>query len=380
MKKNFFFALSTLIGLTIGAGIFGVPYVIFRSGIISGLFYFFILGGAVLLMHLFYGEITLRTKDRCRLVGLAQRYLGEKAKILIAITTILGGIGVLLAYLILGGDFLRIIFSSFVNLSSTYFSLIFWFFLTIFILLGLKFIAPIEVFSNFLFISIFFVICLLSFFKFKFSNLPLFSLKDIFLPYGVILFSLVAWEAIPEASDVLKNNEKKSLKAVIISNTIIVSLVYLLFTLSVIGVAGKNTSLNALSGLIPFLGKQIVVLGASAALITIADSFLILAISLRNTFRYDFKISKLPASILSSVPPLILFLLGFRSFINVISFVGVFIGLINGLAIMLIYKKAKVAGDRKPEYSLNVPNILLYLLMSILILGTILQIFYEIHR
>jgi len=43
MKRDFLLALSTLIGLTIGAGIFGIPYSILKSGIIPGLFYFFIL-------------------------------------------------------------------------------------------------------------------------------------------------------------------------------------------------------------------------------------------------------------------------------------------------------------------------------------------------
>ena len=77
MNKNFLFALSVLLGTIVGAGIFGIPYVISKSGMIPGFFYFLILGGAVLLIHLFFGEIILRTKGEHRLVGLAQRYLGR---------------------------------------------------------------------------------------------------------------------------------------------------------------------------------------------------------------------------------------------------------------------------------------------------------------
>ena len=45
-------AVSIFVGTVIGAGIFGIPYVINKSGIIPGFFYFLILGGVVLLIHL----------------------------------------------------------------------------------------------------------------------------------------------------------------------------------------------------------------------------------------------------------------------------------------------------------------------------------------
>jgi hypothetical protein len=194
----------------------------------------------------------------------------------------------------------------------------------------------------------------------------------------VILFSLLAIEAVPEAEEILK--EKTKLKNVIFLNTLIVGLVYLLFSIFIIGVSGENTSKEALSGLSPFLGKRIVFFGSLAALITIADSFLVLAISLRNTLRYDFKIPKYFSSFLTTILPLILFLSGVRDFIRVIGFLGTFLGLVNGIAIVFIYKKAKTLGDKKPEYSLNLPNFILYLLIAILVLGTISNLYYEIHR
>ncbi|KPJ57413.1 hypothetical protein AMJ49_00535 [Parcubacteria bacterium DG_74_2] len=381
MTKNFLFALSVLIGLTIGAGIFGIPYTISKSGLIVGLFYFFLLGGLTLTLHLFLGEIVLRTKERHRLVGYAQKYLGKKGKILISICAILSGIGVLLAYLILGGNFLEIIFSPFFNLKASEFSLFFWLVLSIFVFLGMKFVALLEVFTNASFIFIIFLIFFFSLNKFEFSNFPLFNLNHIFLPYGVILFSLFGLEAIPEAVDILKTpQEKKDLKKIMILTTIIVILVYLLFSFSVVSVTGAFTSSDALSGLVPFLGKKIILLGALSALITLADSFLILAIYLKNTFFYDFKITKIVASSISCGLPLILFLSGFQNFIQVISFVGAFFGLIQGILIIFLFKKAKILGDREPEYSLKVPNPFLYFLIIVLILGAISQIFYEIYR
>ena len=79
---------------------------------------------------------------------------------------------------------------------------------------------------------------------------------------------------------------------------------------------------------------------------------------------------------LASFLPLGLFLAGIREFIAVIAFVGTFVGLIEGIVIALIYKKVKKIGERIPEYSLKIPNFLIYLTILILILGTLSQIIY----
>jgi len=375
MRKNFLFALSTLIGTIVGAGVFGIPYVIAKSGIVPGFFYFFILGGAVLLIHLFFGEIILRTKGKQRLIGYSQKYLGRWGKLLITIAVILGVTGALLAYLILAGDFLEILFSQYTDLTSFNFSLIFGVVLSCFIFRGIKLIAPTELFTNLLFFLVIFIIFSLCLPKINFSNLPLFNLPDIFLPYGVILFSLIGWSAIPEIVEILKTAGRlKSLKKIIISGTVIVIVFYVLFTMGIIGITGGKTSTDTLSGLIPLLGGKIIFLGALAGLITLADSFLILGLYLRNTFIYDLKFSKNLAFLIACGLPIILFLIGFRSFIGIIGFVGTVLGVIEGIIIVLIFKKAKTMSDRQPEYSLKIPSILLYFLIAIFILGAVSQL------
>jgi len=376
MRKNFLFALSILIGTIVGAGVFGIPYVIAKSGIAPGFFYFFILGGAVLLIHLFFGEIVLRTKGKQRLIGYSQKYLGKWGKLLITIAVILGVSGALLAYLILAGDFLEILFSPYTNLTSFYFSLIFGVVLSYFIFRGIKLIAPTELFTNLLFFLAIFIIFSFCLPKINFSNLSLFNLPNIFLPYGVILFSLIGWSAIPEIVEILKTaEEKKSLKKIIISGIVIVIVFYILFAAGIIGITGEKTSTDTLSGLIPFLGGKIIFFGVLAGLITLADSFLILGLYLRNTFIYDLKISKNLAFLIACGLPLILFLIGFRSFIGTIGFVGTILGAIEGIIIVLIFKKAKTMSDRQPEYSLKIPSILLYFLIAIFILGAVSQVF-----
>jgi len=80
MNKNFFFAVSTLVGAIVGLGMFGIPYTVSRAGFFIGLGYLIVLGIVALLIHLMYGEVVERTRGRHRLTGYTAKYLGERWK------------------------------------------------------------------------------------------------------------------------------------------------------------------------------------------------------------------------------------------------------------------------------------------------------------
>ncbi|MDD2731181.1 MAG: aromatic amino acid transport family protein [Candidatus Portnoybacteria bacterium] len=367
-------AVSIFVGTVIGAGIFGVPYVINKSGVVPGFFYFLILGGVVLLIHLFFGEAFLRTKESCRLPGLAQKYLGSWGKILVMISVVLGLVGALLAYLILSGDFLRILFAPFSNLSAVQLATVFWVVMSYLIFRGIKLIASIELLTNIIFFltsAVLFSFCLP---RFNLQNLAVFNLSNAFLPFGVILFSLIGWSAIPEIADFFKvSRENKKVKKTIILATAITVPFYLIFTSAILGVVGGNVSPDTISSLVPFLNPKLIFLGILAALVTLADSVLVLGLHLKNTFVYDLKLSNRLATAIACGVPFLLFLIGFRDFIGTIGFVGTVVGVVEGAVIVLIFKRAKKLGNRQPEYSFKVPSLLLYLLIAVLVLGAISQ-------
>jgi tyrosine-specific transport protein len=376
-NKKFFLALAVLIGTIVGAGIFGIPYVISKSGVLPGVFYFIILGLAVLILHLVFGEIILRTEERYGLSGYAQKYLGKNGKLIVTISMIIGITGTLLAYIIIGGNFLKIIFSPFSNLSSFRFGIIFWLVLIYFVFRGIKIVAPIEIFTNSAFFIIIFIVFSFLLPKLNFQNFDLINLRNFFLPYGVIMFSLTGFAAMPEMADILKTpEERKPFKKVIIVSSIASIVLYLFFSLAVVGVSGKMTSKEVLSGLVPFLGQKIIILGALFGLITIADSFLIVCLYFRNSLVYDYHLSKITASSIASFLPLILFL-KFQDFILIIGFVGTILGTIEGIITLLIFIKAKKLGNRIPEYSLNLSGLLIYSLMILLALGAFFQLIYS---
>ena len=111
MHKRFYHAIAMMIGMIVGVGIFGVPYAVEKVGFALGIFYIFVLGMMLLLIHLLYSEIVLRTDGVHRLVGYAEIYLGKKGKIVTAASQILSFYGALVAYIIIGGQFLHMVLS-----------------------------------------------------------------------------------------------------------------------------------------------------------------------------------------------------------------------------------------------------------------------------
>jgi len=381
MNHSFVLALSTLVGTIIGAGIFGIPFVVAKSGLLPAIFYFLLLGGAVMLLHLFFGEVVLRTKKKARLIGYCATYLGKPGKIAATFSTLFGIVGALLAYIIVGGSFLHILFGEFFGISATWFSILLWAFLSLFIIRGIQFIAKAEFVMN---IALFVAVFAIFFFAaphIQLENFSLIHVEHLFLPYGVILFALAGWTAIPEIADFFKGRRnKRNLDNLIVLAGIITTLLFLLFALFVVGVSGSATSPDALQGLMPFLGKGVIVLGAVFGLVAIAASFLVLGNYLKNSLRYDFKIPYLPAAGIAILAPVVLFLFGFREFIMVLGLVGIVIGATEGTLIVLAYHKAKRMGDRVPEYSLRLPKVLPYLVLLIIVGGAVAELFFSYVR
>jgi len=374
MNKSFVLALSVLLGTIIGGGIFAVPFVVSQSGIIPAIFYFIILGGAVMMLHLFFGEVCLRTKEKARLIGYAQRYLGSWGKGFAVFSTFFGIIGSLLAFIILGGNFLHIILGEIVLFSSDVFALLFWALLSFFIVRGIQLIAKAEFIMNIVLFAGIFAIFLFAAPHVKLGNFALINTSNLFLPYGVILFALVGWHAIPEIADFFKGRrEKRNLDNLIVAAGVITTLLFLLFTLFVVGVSGEATSPDALQGLIPFLGKGVIILGAVFGLVAIAASFLVLGNYLKNSLRYDFHLPYAASVSIAIFSPLLLFLLGIREFVLVLGLVGIVLGVVEGTLILALFLKAKKKGTRQPEYALRIPRFVPYLVVFLLLGGAIAQ-------
>ena len=371
--NSFTLALSTLVGTIVGAGIFGIPFAMLKSGIVPGLFYLFLLGGIICLLHLFFGEVCLRTSGKHRLVGYAAIYLGKRGKVLATLTLLFVLVGTLLAYLILVGEFSEIVFGSFLPFSSTIFTVVFSICAFFLVLSGRQLITKIEFFTNIVFIAAIAGLLVFALPHVQSIAVPLFdfsNLSNLFLPFGVLLFAFAGFEAVPEVMSFLRDrNARTKLDNVILWSSVVVGAFFLLFSLIVLGVSGLATTPDAFSGLVPFLGQSIIAFGALIGIVIIADSFLVIGNYLKNSLRHDFNLPYVPSALIALCVPLALFLLGFREFIAVVGVVGGVMGAVEGVLVMLMFRKAKTMGDRKPEYEIRVPSLFLFLLAGILVAG-----------
>lgn len=375
MNKNFFYATATLIGTIVGAGMFGIPYVVARSGFLVGAIFLLVLTVVSLLIHLIYGEIVCRTQEKYRLVGYAGYYLGKAGKIIITFSLLFGLYGALLVYIIISGEFLSTIFSPILGGSSFIYSLIFFVIGVLVVFKGLILIERLELVMTLFLFLIVFLIFFTGLPHLNIANLKTIDLKYFFLPYGVILWALAGSSAIPEIKEAL-NADGKKYKKIIVWGTIIPAILYCLFMFIVVGITGIGTTPEAIQGLIGSLGNGIIILGAIFGTLAAMTSFFVLGLCLKKIFWYDYKINKILSWFLVCLIPLAGFLLGLRQFIPIIGFLGVVLGAIDGTLLVLIYKKAKKLGDREPEYSLKIPGIITYALIGIFILGLIYQVVY----
>jgi len=376
MNKNFILAVATLVGAIVGLGIFGIPYTASKAGFFVGIGYIVVLGIVMLLLHLIYGEVVERTKEKHRLTGYVEKYLGAKWKKVVGLIIILSIYSALLAYIIVGGKFLALIFPGFAN--PFIFSIVFWLVLSIAVWRGIRTIAGVELAMAGL--LLFLVIILFAFGagSINSENFYLFELADFFLPYGVVLFAFSGILAIPEVRELIKMDGRQYKKAIILG-TLIPMAVYILFTVLVVGISGAGTSHEALAGLSGILSSGVIRLGAVFGILALATSYLVLGLNLKHTFEYDWKTKKVFAGAMVTVVPILLFIGGIEQFIEIISFSGAVFGAIFAVLIILIYKKTLTHGDKKPGYTLSVPKLILWGLVVLFALGGVYEIIYLIR-
>ncbi|MDP2910344.1 MAG: aromatic amino acid transport family protein [bacterium] len=366
---NFIKALAIFLGTIIGVGIFGLPFVAYKAGFFIVTFYFILMVSIVIWVNLIYAEVVLAEKKVRRFPGYVGEYLGKKWKNTSFIVMAVGLIGALLAYLIIGGEFL----SSFLNpyLGGTPLLYTFLFFIpgAYLIFKGTKSISGVEIFLLFALLIILGVFFIKAFPYVDFNQFDDIHLDFLFFPHGVVLFSLWGTALIPEMKEIV-NGSRSVLRKVIISGIIISSLIYLLFIFIVLGASKPVVSEEAISGLNQVIRDDVVKLGFIFGVIACFTSFIALGLTLKKILWHDFGLSKNLSWALTCFLPLFLFLSGLREFIKVISLTGSVALGIEGIIIILLYRKFLKKKLFRPL------NPVFYFLIGIFILGIALELFY----
>ncbi len=364
------YSISIISGTIIGVGLFALPYLTLKVGPFVMFGYFLFLGGVAILIHSFFGELAIKTKDFIRLPGFCRHYLGVWGYRIALISGILGMFGACLAYLIIGGEFLMAIGNSFFNQNILFYTFIYFALGAFIIFFGIKIIDLIQLSG----LILFFLSLIVIFIKgFPFLDLSHFSINEIdssnlFLPYGIILFSLWGLSLIPEAEEML-GKEKHLLKKIIPISIIIPIIIYLFFVFIVLGIMGENTTESSLIGLQEFLGKEISFIILFFGVLTTFTSFVALGLTLKKIFWYDLKLNENISWFVTCFFPFGLFLLGVNDFIKILTLVGGTLLAVDGILVSIMYQK--IVSFKK--------RLLTYPVIIIFVLGIFYELIYSFN-
>ena len=366
---KFFYAVSILAGTMIGAGLFALPHITTEVGIGVILAYFLVLGFISIAIHHFFGDLALKTKDDVRLPTFADIHLGSWAKKLTTCTGIIGLSGSILAYIILGGEFLSGLFGESLGGGSFEYSLLYWAVGAAFIYFGIKAIEKLEFVGIAGFILTLFLILIRGWGDID----PGIVLEigdgfqgDLFLPYGAILFSLWGAALIPEVEEVL-TGEKHKLKWVAPVGVGLAILIYLFFIFIIVGITGANTSEEAILGLMGQLDNGVIGLALVFGLLATFTSFVTLGLTLKKILWFDLGLPEKASWAIVTFGPISAFLIGIDNYIQVITFVGTMLLAIDATLITIMYQKYKPA-----KY-----KFLTYPMIAVFVLGIVYNIVYN---
>ncbi|MEO5927504.1 MAG: aromatic amino acid transport family protein [Patescibacteria group bacterium] len=320
-----------LVGTIIGAGVFGVPLVFARMGIVMGSIVFW--GAALLMMtaHLLFIEVIARDHARRRLPGYVGRVLGKSVGWVAVASHAFHLTGVNLAYLILGGQFLAVLLAPLSpGMTVLSWQIVFWVMGAISAFAGLRLIAKIEAVITWIFLTVLLIITMAAFVQSSVMpslELGTFSWQGI----GVFLFALSGVTIIPEVHE-LTNKRIRITRAIVMAASFATAMLIWLFGIG-ISMAANGRDLSSVTAIASVLPPSVAWLVPVFGLFAVASSFFITSYDLRAMYRYDLKLSVTLTWILAAGIPLGLLLFTTRDFFATIDIVG---GVFNGFSIVLV--------------------------------------------
>lgn len=374
MSKNYFYAVATLIGTIIGAGIFSVPFVTSKAGVFVFLLFLIVLVVVQYYLHKMYAEIVLSTKTEHRIPGYVEIYTGKKYKKITSIFCLVGGYGSMLAYIILGGIFLHGLFGGVFGGDIFLYSVLMFFVGSLVVLFGIKTIAPVEALMTIFLLLVVIAITIKSFGFIKMENFVFSNWKYTFLLYGPVFFSVGGQVAIPEVCRILKN-QKEKIKSAIFWGTLIPAIVTAIFVVVVAGTTGVFTSPDTLTGLSSVLGNGIITFSLIFGFLSVATSFLTTSQAVKEIYWWDFKINKFFSWGLASIIPFFLFSFGVQNFTKVIGLTGAITGGIIGAILIYLSFRVQKNAEQESVIKTGMSKGVAIVLSSLFIFGLVYTLF-----
>lgn len=318
--RDYLLAASILAGTIIGAGIFSLPFLFNKLGLITGLIYLIGFSFIYFLIHWRYAQVFLANKGNYHFIHFVEKYISRfwaKASYLIIIGELLLSLTV---YLILVPVFASLLFGK----ASFIYLFIFWVIGSILIFLKASWVGFLELIGGvgilFIVISLLLVGGEASFSLAPFKHL---DFANIFLPFGPILFAFAGRPAVGKIIEIYRASGRKNksfLKGAIFWGTIIPAVVYLMFVVAVLRLV-PNVAPDTISSL-NFLPPTVSFLIGGIGLLTLITSYLIIGGNVFDILRTDVFRKKLLSGLVAVFVPILLYFAGFQNFLVVVSVAG----------------------------------------------------------
>ena len=338
MYKNILLPASILSGSIIGAGIFSLPFVFNKFGLLAGFISLIVFAFIYALIYFIYADVVLRTEGEHRFVGYSKIYLGKPGFVASIFVGLVQMLLVLTVYLILAPNFTQLIFGG----SYLAHFLFFWLVGSLMTLFNTRKIAWFE----FLIVSgIVFIIFLVFFFGVNNADISFmrnfnFNMDSLGV-LGAVIFALAGVMVIPEVVAYFKESSSplKYIKRSLLLGSFLPALAYIAFVLGILGLS-KSVSPDSISGLVGHAPGWLMALLGCLGFLSLASSYVLVSLNTRHIFEYDFSLpANLSKALVIFIPPVFYFL-GITGFTEAVSFTGSFFIPLEIILLILIWIKA----------------------------------------
>lgn len=313
--------LSTFLGTVIGVGVFALPAVAAQMGVAPFLGLLVILAVVLAVLDLQHADLALSTEGQHRTPGYVALYLGQRWKGVAAGVSMLGLLGALLAYCIVGSTFLRLMVSRFVDLPQMVALLVFALIGGSIIARGTRGVAKADLVLLTVFVLIIISFLVLAAPRIVPHQLQTAHFESIPQGYGVVMFALWGLSSIPAVVDISRRSRRRVVGSVV-AGLGIATVLYALFVISVVGVNGAATTPDALTGFVGALGARWNFVVGLLGFATTLTSFITLGTILKSTMTIDLRMSPRIGFTAAVIVPFLIVAAGLRSFTSILGFTG----------------------------------------------------------
>lgn len=360
-----------LLGTMIGVGILGLPFAVLQVGVVPGIGIFALVATLNYLILRLYGDLVLMRGGKARFIHVMGRELGHVGTGIASFAYIASIFGALLAYLIFGGQFLRVVLFAWLPMTITQSTMMFFLLASFLTIGGSLFVAKAQKILLPLMFCTLGVLMIVAFPHMTIDRFMTPASGTVGTAFSMMFFAFFGIAGIPESRDML-GRDSRFLPRTIALAASIVACMYAVFAFGMVATMGTFTTENAILGL-STIGSGAVLLASGVALCITATAFMNLSTALTNTFLYDVRMRFLPSWFLTMSVPLLFFFFGARHIASVLSVTGGVFSALTAIMVLIAYERARVSADL-PKNSMRISQWIVggaFVVLVVMMIGSV---------